>query len=494
MDVSDNRERITSHYPCEPVLARGALNNLLRLSSNQSLDVLKYFQQLQRFADLGTRGETVAELSCLLMLDSCYSFDANFSLSAFLDRLLGLKKEEIDLKILSVFNITDIQQVPTLNLCQFQLFEQYPKPEHLEQCYKLGMGIIMKVNAAAIDVVLPLRLHDGRYSAIVIQVKNWAENTGSVGAKKILDALGWVRVFKKMTNKAFGQYRDSAIPSSAAVSAEPTEPTTSNAAKKARTSRGGKDESDPVPSQPKSSKKRAAAAALAEAEPMSDADTDEFEAVFKDIPYCKLLFLMRDDGDNELFVAENELETVLCGVLRGTPRCILRTWVRRSTRRSRGSDGGVEAETVGLTGRCGRAFSHSRAPLRRRGGRRHLRRRGVAATGSLAPVDGAGGAGFGDHHFGKKRQAGLELFPDPDGDHLAGGVGEAGHLVEIPVVELFPERAEGGGEFRVLHQPAELFIALAGDGDLHAKAVAVQPAAFVGLGQARQQVRGLELK
>ncbi len=62
------------------------------------------------------------------------------------------------------------------------------------------------------------------------------------------------------------------------------------------------------------------------------------------------------------------------------------------------------------------------------------------------------------------------------------------------MIELFPKGLEMGGDVRVIHQPAELRITFAGHRDFHAKAVAVQAAAFVRFGQMRQQVRGFELK
>jgi hypothetical protein len=62
------------------------------------------------------------------------------------------------------------------------------------------------------------------------------------------------------------------------------------------------------------------------------------------------------------------------------------------------------------------------------------------------------------------------------------------------VVELFPERLEGGRDVRVIHQPAELGVAGAGDDDFRREAVAVEAPAFVGLRQVRQQVGGFKLK
>ena len=86
----------------------------------------------------------------------------------------------------------------------------------------------------------------------------------------------------------------------------------------------------------------------------------------------------------------------------------------------------------------------------------------------------------------EERQFRLQIIPDPFGDDFAGGVFKAGDVVQIMVVELFPVGLEGFGDFRVVHQPAELLVALAGDDDFGAEAVAVEAPAFVILGQVRQ--------
>jgi hypothetical protein len=319
LDVYQDRQNITAHYPCEPVLARGTLNNLLRLDSDHLHVALRHFQQLQRQADLGTRGEAVAELICLLMLDYCRSFDAKFSLTVFLSRLLGWTEAHISEHMFTVFQIEELSQSPTLNLCQFQLFEQYPTPDDIERCHKLGMGIMMVVNAAAIDMVIPLRLHDGRYSAIVLQIKNWKQHVGPAAAKSLLDEIGWVRVFESVTNKAFGKHRASIVPETEAESAKRARRTRKSAAV-AVSSASASD--DPVSKKSgKRSAKRTFASIDEPIELVSElpAHVLDLQEKFKDVPYCKLLFLMRDHDANELFVEENEMETVLCGVLRGIP-------------------------------------------------------------------------------------------------------------------------------------------------------------------------------
>jgi hypothetical protein len=110
------------------------------------------------------------------------------------------------------------------------------------------------------------------------------------------------------------------------------------------------------------------------------------------------------------------------------------------------------------------------------------------------PEDAPGGAGLGDHDLGQERTPGLESVPDPDGDMLAGGVVQSGNLVEVTMIELFPERLERRGKVGVIDQPAELRITFTGDGDLDPKTVAVETATFMVVGKTREEMSGFELE
>ena len=98
---------------------------------------------------------------------------------------------------------------------------------------------------------------------------------------------------------------------------------------------------------------------------------------------------------------------------------------------------------------------------------------------SFPAINRPRGAGLGHDDFREQRQFRFQLFPDPRGDDFARGIFEAGNLVEVMMVQLFPQRLERGGEVGVIHQPAQLRVALARDDDLHDKTVPVEPAAFV---------------
>ena len=109
-------------------------------------------------------------------------------------------------------------------------------------------------------------------------------------------------------------------------------------------------------------------------------------------------------------------------------------------------------------------------------------------------INTARSACFRDDHLGQLRQFRLQFFPDPDRDVFARRIFEPGNFVKIVMVQFFPDRPERLRNVRVIHHPAELRVAFAGDDDLRLETVTMQTPAFVRLGQMRQQMRRLELK
>ena len=91
-----------------------------------------------------------------------------------------------------------------------------------------------------------------------------------------------------------------------------------------------------------------------------------------------------------------------------------------------------------------------------------------------AGVDGSAGARFFDDDAREVGEGGFEALPDPAGEDFAGGVFEAGDVVEVVVVELVVERAEGGVEVGEVADPAEGGVDVAADVDFDAEGVAVQ--------------------
>src|SRR5690348_797834 len=99
-----------------------------------------------------------------------------------------------------------------------------------------------------------------------------------------------------------------------------------------------------------------------------------------------------------------------------------------------------------------------------------------------AAVDAFAGAGFVDCDFGEVGEAIVEVVPDPAGEVFAGGVFQAGDIVEVAVVELFFEGSEGFFEVGEVHQPAGDGIDRAADGDFDAEGVTVEAGALVAFG------------
>ena len=112
----------------------------------------------------------------------------------------------------------------------------------------------------------------------------------------------------------------------------------------------------------------------------------------------------------------------------------------------------------------------------------------------MAAEHALGGTGFGYHDFREQGQAGDEPVPNPEGNLFAGGVFESGDLVEVAMVELFPERTEGGGDVGVVDQPAEVRIAGARHREFNLEAVAMQPPAFVVRREFGQEMGRFKLK
>jgi len=105
-----------------------------------------------------------------------------------------------------------------------------------------------------------------------------------------------------------------------------------------------------------------------------------------------------------------------------------------------------------------------------------------------------GSAGFRNHNLGEERELWLEPIPDPDGDVFAGGVLQARDIVQVVVIQFFPQRPECLRDVRVIHDPSKLRIAWTLHNYFDLEAVSVEPPAFVRFGQERQQMGCLKLE
>lgn len=99
-----------------------------------------------------------------------------------------------------------------------------------------------------------------------------------------------------------------------------------------------------------------------------------------------------------------------------------------------------------------------------------------------------------DDDGGEEGEGGFEVVVDPHGDDFAGGVGEAGDVVEVVVVELFDEGFDGFFDVAVVDEVAFGGIDGAGDDDVEAEGMAVEAAAFMAVGEGGEVVGGLEVE
>ena len=72
-----------------------------------------------------------------------------------------------------------------------------------------------------------------------------------------------------------------------------------------------------------------------------------------------------------------------------------------------------------------------------------------------------------------------ESVPDVFGDVFARGVFEPGDLVEIPMIQRFPNWTNRNVDVRVVDEPSRPLVDRSADADFDAKAVTVQAAALV---------------
>lgn len=111
---------------------------------------------------------------------------------------------------------------------------------------------------------------------------------------------------------------------------------------------------------------------------------------------------------------------------------------------------------------------------------------------SVPAVLATAGAGLVHAHLGQLRQQRLELLPDPAAEVLAGGVFQAGNVVQVVVVELIVDRFEDLLDLREVSNPAGMRVDLTLDVDGGPERVAVQAAALVPGGHVGQAVGGFE--
>jgi hypothetical protein len=323
-----DRTRTLVHYPIEPVLARGALNTLLEFQSQQETlaESLQHLQMLRRHAEIGSRGEMVAQLFCLLLQPRSMEFDAAYPLKCFLGRLL--LNEEEDIGVGSI--VDEVFGDATINLCQFHWFEKYPQSAaDFKTLHELGIGAALPTNAPGVDLVVPVKLSGNRgYTAMLLQIKNLDARPSQRECQDLLDLMGSTRIFGYTTHAAFqatsdcrtnGQVKSAsdkpsttaAAPAAASTAAPAAAPVVQSSSKSALKNRLSLEQAKPLSSKtatrttgdmskyalygnpPKEGRTTASVAAIAAA-PAAPSNKLRIPKNAKSFPVCKLLFLVRN--------------------------------------------------------------------------------------------------------------------------------------------------------------------------------------------------------
>ena len=98
---------------------------------------------------------------------------------------------------------------------------------------------------------------------------------------------------------------------------------------------------------------------------------------------------------------------------------------------------------------------------------------------SLPAVDAPCRASFRNDHFLEQWQAGAQAGPYPKCHTLTCRIFQSFNLIQIMMVQLFPQRLERLRNFGVVHHPAKLRITWAINDNIDLKAVSMKPSAFM---------------
>jgi hypothetical protein len=112
----------------------------------------------------------------------------------------------------------------------------------------------------------------------------------------------------------------------------------------------------------------------------------------------------------------------------------------------------------------------------------------MVACWSGSFVDATACTGFTNDNARQGWKSGLQSIPYPAGNVLAGRVFQAWNVVQIVVIQLFPQGKEGGFDVGEVHYPAGLCSYRAADMQGYLKGVAMKSAALVVGGDIRQPV------
>eukprot|EP00026_Physarum_polycephalum_P002280 Phypoly_transcript_02286.p1 GENE.Phypoly_transcript_02286~~Phypoly_transcript_02286.p1 ORF type:complete len:530 (+),score=35.03 Phypoly_transcript_02286:893-2482(+) len=176
--VSPDRDYAFVYYPSEPILAEAAGKFMAEPEiCAYCLRTLNQLISTHIVEDVGEMGELVACIILLQCFDACAlrnERSAVFSRSRvtvhdFLRCLSG--------KNLLVGRVFDDLVAGELAFTHFVRIREFPTQEQLKWAFERRVAFQLWHYAEAVDIIIPIRLLDGTFSVIVVQVKN---TTGSL--------------------------------------------------------------------------------------------------------------------------------------------------------------------------------------------------------------------------------------------------------------------------------------------------------------------------
>jgi len=180
--ISPSRESIITSYPSEPVLSEAAASKLSDISIRlRALHTLHDYLQFN--IDRGHRGEiigclislfafdrAVEELNRKFQLQSIYS--RPIDVQDFLFTLFGVELEHVLSKVDVEGHLVSQLKQGSVFFTHYVKLNNYPSVEDLATYFYAGAAILCKDQHPGIDRIIPVRLKDGNFSAIIFQDRN----------------------------------------------------------------------------------------------------------------------------------------------------------------------------------------------------------------------------------------------------------------------------------------------------------------------------------
>jgi hypothetical protein len=166
LSVSEDRERLIIAYPSEPLLSEVALEFM---SDSMLPKILGLFSTSLKkgLVEPGPRGELVARIILAVVAHKLSIDGSENTVQKFLTELY--RNDSLP-ENLNNFARNFIEG--TVAFTHFNVVNYVPDKDDLEKFYMRRCAFVMKRNHPGADICVPVRLTDGKYSIIIIQIKN----------------------------------------------------------------------------------------------------------------------------------------------------------------------------------------------------------------------------------------------------------------------------------------------------------------------------------